>query len=78
MIYTNCFTIFILIVINNQTNKQWTIHYLLMKSVTWENKNKNFMDVFDITKKYYKLSCMDNVKTWPLCQVNIPSRLDEK
>jgi hypothetical protein len=29
------------------------------------------MNVFDITKKYYKLACMDGVKTWPLCQVNV-------
>jgi hypothetical protein len=35
---------------SNQTNKQ-TIHLLLMKSVTWENKNKTFMNVFDIAKK---------------------------
>jgi hypothetical protein len=51
---------------------------LLLKSVTWENKNKIFKNVFDTTKKCYKLACMDGVKTWPLCQVNIPSRLDEK
>jgi hypothetical protein len=36
------------------------------------------MNVFGTTKKCYKLACMDGVKTWPLCQVNIPSRLDEK
>jgi hypothetical protein len=36
------------------------------------------MNVFDTTKKCYKWAYMDGVKTWPLCQVNIPSRLDEK
>jgi hypothetical protein len=35
------------------------------------------MNVFDTTKKCYKLACMDGVETWLLCQVNIPSRLDE-
>jgi hypothetical protein len=34
------------------------------------------MNVFDTTKKCYKLACMDGVKTWPLCQVYILSRLD--
>jgi hypothetical protein len=33
-----------------------------MKSITWENKNKNFMNVFDVTEKCYKLACMDGVK----------------
>jgi hypothetical protein len=36
------------------------------------------MNVFYTTKKCYKLASMDDVKTWPLCRVNIPSRLDEK
>jgi hypothetical protein len=36
------------------------------------------MNVFYITKNCYKLACIDGVKTWPLSQVNIPSRLDEK
>jgi hypothetical protein len=54
------------------------VHCLLLKSVTWENKSKTFMNFFDTTKKCYKLACMDSVKTWPLCQVNIPSRLNEK
>jgi hypothetical protein len=80
MIYTNYFTICVLVVINKQINKQINIiyYYLLLKSITWENKNKTFINVFDTTKKCYKLACMDGVKTWSLCQVNIPSRLDEK
>jgi hypothetical protein len=49
-----------------------------LKSITWENKNKTFMNVFDIRRKCYKLACMDGAKTLPLCQVNNPSRLDEK
>jgi hypothetical protein len=36
------------------------------------------MNAFDTKKKYYKLACADGVKTWPLCQVNISSRFDEK
>jgi hypothetical protein len=40
-----------------------TIHCLLLKNITWENKNKTFMNVFDITKKCYKLACVDGVKT---------------
>jgi hypothetical protein len=40
-----------------------TIHYLILKNITWENKNKTFMHVSDITKKCYKLACMDGVKT---------------
>jgi hypothetical protein len=36
------------------------------------------MNVFYTTKKCCKLACMDGVKTWPLCQVNTLSRLDEK
>jgi hypothetical protein len=34
-----------------------------MKSVISENKNNTFMNFFDITKKYYKLACMNYVKT---------------
>jgi hypothetical protein len=62
MIYTNRFTLCVLIIINKQINKQ-TAHCLLLKSVTWKNKNKTFMNVFDTTKKCYKLACMDGVKT---------------
>jgi hypothetical protein len=42
------------------------VHYLLLKSVIWKNKNKTFMNFFDITKKCYKLACMDSVKTWAI------------
>jgi hypothetical protein len=63
MVYRNCFTICVLIVINKQTNKKIKIHYLLLKFVTWENKNKTFMNVCDLTRNCYKLACMDGVKT---------------
>jgi hypothetical protein len=76
MIYTNCFTICVL---KKQWNKQIKNSLSNTKKCNMQKtKNKTFMNVFDTTKKYYKLACMDGVKTWPLCQVNIPSRLDEK
>jgi hypothetical protein len=34
-----------------------------MKSVTRKNEYKTFMNIFDITKKCYKLSYTDNMKT---------------
>jgi hypothetical protein len=37
-----------------------------MKSVTWKNKTKDFVNVFDITKKYSKLTCMDDMKTYAI------------
>jgi hypothetical protein len=52
--------------INKKINKQienLTWKNLTFKSVTWKNKNKTFMNVFDITKKCYKLACMDDIKT---------------
>jgi hypothetical protein len=70
MIYTNYFTICVLIVINKKINKQ------INSSLS--STKKCFMNVFYATNKCYKLAWMDGIKTWPLCQVNIPSRLDEK
>jgi hypothetical protein len=64
MVYTNCFIICVLIIIIKfKKKKKKTIHCLLLKSVTWINKNNFFMNAFDITKKCYKLACMDGVKT---------------
>jgi hypothetical protein len=34
-----------------------------MKRVTRKNENKTFMNIFDITKKCYKLECIGNMKT---------------
>jgi hypothetical protein len=34
-----------------------------MKSVTKKNEYKTLMNTFDITKKCYKLECIDNMKT---------------
>jgi hypothetical protein len=63
MIYTNCFTICVLIVINKQINKQINNSLSKLKSITWDNKNKTFMNVFDTTKKCYKLAYIDGIKT---------------
>jgi hypothetical protein len=75
MIYTKKITICILIVINMKINKQINSSLSITKKC---NKNKTFTNVFGTTKKCYKLACMDGIKTWPLCLINIPSRLDEK
>ena len=52
IVYTNCFIICILMIINKQTKQN---NFLLIKSVTRKNENKAFKRKFDITKKYYKL-----------------------
>jgi hypothetical protein len=62
MIYTNCFTICILLAINKQINKQINNSLSITKKCNMWNKNKTLMNVFDITKKCYKLACMDGIK----------------
>jgi hypothetical protein len=62
MVHNLFFIICVIIVINKQESKQ-TINFILLKSETWKKKLKKFMNAFDITKKYYKLACMDGIKT---------------
>jgi hypothetical protein len=64
IVYTNCFTICIVTVINKQTNTSLSINEKCNK----EFFCKTFINVFDITKKCYKLACIDNVKT---CAISI-------
>jgi hypothetical protein len=46
--------------INKKINKQ--IKNLLFVTKKCNMENKTFMNVFDITKKCYKLACMDGIK----------------
>jgi hypothetical protein len=66
MIYTNYFIICIIVIINKQT-----IHFILMKSVTWIFF-KQFMNVVYITKKCYKLERIDNMKTCAIVPFQYP------
>jgi hypothetical protein len=66
MVYTNCFTICVEIVINKQTNKWINNSLSITEKCRIKNKNKTFINAFDITKKCYKLACMDGVKTWAI------------
>jgi hypothetical protein len=43
---------------NKKANKEIK-NFLFMRSVRRKNENKTFMNVFDITKKCYKLACME-------------------
>jgi hypothetical protein len=49
--------------INKKINKQIKKLLFVTEKYNMENKNKTFMNVFDITKKCYKLACMDGIKT---------------
>jgi hypothetical protein len=58
VLYNMCFNS-----INKKINKQIKNLLFVTESITWKNKNKAFMNVFDITKKCYKLARMDGIKT---------------
>jgi hypothetical protein len=58
MVYTNCFTICVILV-NKQTNNSLSINGKCNKEFLF----KTFMNIFDITKKCYKLACIDKMKT---------------
>ena len=61
--YTNHFSISIVTIINKQATNKQISYFLVIKWIAQKNKNKNLMNVFDITKKYCNLACIDSVKT---------------